>query len=82
METILPIEAELKYKTPEWAAAYLGISVSTLAVWRTRKNHPLRYKRCSTRIRYTIEDMDAFIEGCHIPRKVSPHVGRPRKKAA
>jgi hypothetical protein len=73
---------ENKYLAPEQAAAYLGLSVSTLAVWRVRKDHPLKYKLCSTRIRYTVQDLVAFVEGGTVQRKVSPNVGRPRKKAA
>ncbi len=78
----IPFEVESKYLTPVQAAAYLGLSKSTLAVWRTRKDHPLKYKLCSTRIRYTVQDLDAFVEGGNVQRKVSPNVGRPRKKAA
>ena len=70
--------------TPEQASEYLNISTSTLAVWRCQKGHPLKFFLCGTRIRYRVEDLDAFVQGCRTRRKASPNVGRPpkRRKAA
>jgi hypothetical protein len=66
--------------TPAQAGAYLNISVSTLAVWRCRKDHPLKFSLCGTRIRYRAEDLDAFVAGCRVRRRASPNVGRPPGK--
>ena len=65
--------------TANQAAAYLQVSASTLAVWRMRKDHPLKFSLCATRIRYRVEDLDNFIAGCHVRKKASPNVGRPSK---
>jgi hypothetical protein len=70
-------EIQSPYLTPAQAGSYIHISPSTLAVWRTIKNHPLKFKLCCTRILYTIADLDAFINGCDRRRTVSPNVGRP-----
>jgi hypothetical protein len=66
--------------TPQQAADYLQVSASTLAVWRCRKGHPLKFALCNTRIRYRVDDLDKFVEGCHRRRKASPNVGRPPGK--
>lgn len=48
------------YSRPE-AAAYLGLSVSTLARWAHEKKGPA-YKRVGRKTRYLKTDLDAFIE--------------------
>jgi excisionase family DNA binding protein len=44
------------------AAAYLGISPRTLAVWATTKRYALKYVRIGRRVKYRRADLDAFIE--------------------
>ncbi|MAH06546.1 MAG: DNA-binding protein [Alphaproteobacteria bacterium] len=40
----------------------LGVSVGTLAVWRTTKRYNLPYVKSGRLIRYRQEDVQAFIE--------------------
>ncbi|MEQ6331031.1 helix-turn-helix domain-containing protein [Pseudomonas chengduensis] len=47
--------------TPEQAAALLGLSVKTLATWRSTGRHALAFIRCGTRIRYRRSDLDAWL---------------------
>jgi len=47
--------------SPEQAAAYLGLSKNTLAVWRCLQRYPLTYIRVGRRIKYRREDLDAFL---------------------
>jgi hypothetical protein len=70
-------EIHSPWLTPEKAADYLSLSTSTLAVWRTIPNHALKFKLCSTRIRYHVADLDAYVMGGDKRRVVSPNVGRP-----
>lgn len=47
----------------ESAAAYLGNSPKTLAVWRCRGEGP-RYRVVNRRlVRYHVDDLDAFVRG-------------------
>jgi len=74
------IRLESPYLTPPEAAAYLKISVQTLAVWRCLKRGP-KFVLVNTRVRYVREDLDAFVRSCNQPRRASPKAGRPPKKA-
>jgi excisionase family DNA binding protein len=47
--------------TTKEATDYLGVSPTTLAVWRSRDKGP-RYYRMGGFIRYRKEDLDAFVE--------------------
>ena len=49
--------------TPQEAAHFLNVCVSTLANWRALKTHPLPYINMGRRIRYRIKDLDNFING-------------------
>lgn len=49
--------------TPEQAAAVLGLSVKTLATWRSTGRHALPFIRCGARIRYQRADLDAWLAG-------------------
>ena len=42
----------LKLETPEATAALLGVTVGTLAVWRSTKRYPLAWCRVGRRIMY------------------------------
>jgi hypothetical protein len=46
----------------EHAAAILGITPGTLAVWRCTKRYDLNYVRVGRAIRYKIADLERFIE--------------------
>ncbi len=43
------------------AAEYLGFRPQTLAVWATKKSHPLPYYRPGGRVMYLKSDLDKFI---------------------
>jgi len=47
--------------TPAEVAGLLGVRVSTLATWRTRKGHPLAYVKLGKAIRYRSQDVESFI---------------------
>ena len=46
---------------PTEVARILGITVSTLAVWRCRRRYPLPYIKIGSRVRYRQADVDKFI---------------------
>lgn len=46
----------------EQAAAYLNIKAETLSVWRSTNRRKLAYVKVGGRIRYRLQDLDAFIE--------------------
>jgi excisionase family DNA binding protein len=48
--------------TRKEAAAYLGITEGTLAVWNCTKRYPIPYIKIGRLARYRIADLDAFIE--------------------
>ncbi|RRV39824.1 DNA-binding protein [Pseudomonas sp. o96-267] len=48
--------------TPEQAAQTLGLSVKTLATWRSTGRHALAFVRCGARIRYRRADLLAWLE--------------------
>lgn len=54
----LPV-AELM--TPQEAAAYLGVEVSTLAMWRSTKRYPLPYVKVGRLVQYRKTHLDAFL---------------------
>ncbi|MBG0846861.1 helix-turn-helix domain-containing protein [Pseudomonas chengduensis] len=47
--------------TPEQAAQVLGLSVKTLATWRSTGRHALSFIKCGSRIRYRRADLDAWL---------------------
>jgi excisionase family DNA binding protein len=47
--------------TPNEAAKLLGISPSTLAIWRCTKRYHLRYVKCGRVVRYPADALAAFI---------------------
>lgn len=48
--------------TAEQAAEALGVSPSTLGVWRTTGRYNLAYVKVGSRVRYRRDDLLAFIE--------------------
>ena len=75
-----------RWLTPKEAAKYLGCGVSTLAIYRSMGTGPIYTKWNATMVRYSRENLDAFMEA----RKITPEpkpasverrpVGRPRKQ--
>nr|WP_024308170.1 helix-turn-helix domain-containing protein [Pseudomonas sp. P818] len=47
--------------TPEQAAQLLGLSLKTLAAWRSTGRHALPFIRCGARIRYRRSDLAAWL---------------------
>ena len=47
---------------PKQAAAYLGVSLGTLEVWRCKKRYPLPYVKVGRLVKYRQSDLDAFLE--------------------
>jgi excisionase family DNA binding protein len=57
------LENTEQFLTPIQAAAYLNVSVGTLAVWRSTGRYPeLRFVRVGCAIRYRKSDVDSFVE--------------------
>ncbi len=57
------------FLSPKQAAHYLGVSLRTLQLHRTRGTGP-RYRRPCRRIRYHIDDLDAWsLELAQAPRR-------------
>jgi len=50
------------FLTPQQAAFYLGVSVRTLQIYRSKGNGP-RFRRHCHRVRYHIDDLDAWSKG-------------------
>jgi hypothetical protein len=44
------------------AAEILGITAGTLSVWRCVRRYPLPYTKIGRSVRYSIEDLERFIE--------------------
>ncbi|MCO8165480.1 helix-turn-helix domain-containing protein [Pseudomonas sp. 21LCFQ010] len=61
--------------TPEAVASLMGISVKTLATWRSTGRHNLPYIRCGSRIRYRISDVNDWL----LERE---HFGPPHQQEA
>lgn len=59
METPAVLPAHM---TPEQAAAYLGVTAGTLAVWRCTRKHALPYLKVGARVRYRKVDLDTWLE--------------------
>ena len=47
---------------PKEAAKILGISPGTLSVWRTIGRYNLPFVKIGQRVRYSLDDLKAFIE--------------------
>jgi excisionase family DNA binding protein len=47
--------------TPQAAAAYLGVEVATLAMWRCTKRYPLPYIKVGRLVHYRKSHLDAFL---------------------
>ncbi|AFK70858.1 helix-turn-helix domain-containing protein [Pseudomonas putida] len=63
---ILPAQTSptaLDLLTPEQASQLLGLSVKTLATWRSTGKHALPFTRCGARIRYQRTELVAWLTG-------------------
>jgi len=49
--------------TPQEAATYLGTTVATLASWRCTGAVKIGHVKLGKAVRYSIEDLEAFIAG-------------------
>ena len=58
-EIMLQFESDLL--TREQAAAYLGVAVQTLAMWKWAKRYDLPFVRIGRLIKYKRSELDAFI---------------------
>lgn len=47
---------------PDEAAAILGVTTGTLAVWRSTGRYPLPYIKSGGKVMYRPEDLEAFIK--------------------
>lgn len=47
--------------TPEIAAANLGVSPKTLAVWRCTGRYDLPFIKCGARVRYRASEVERFL---------------------
>lgn len=59
--TVLPTDL----LTPEQAAQLLGLSVKTLATWRSTGRHSLPFIRCGARIRYQRTELGVWLANRH-----------------
>ena len=60
-ETPFGVAKASELLTRREAAAYLGVSEQTLAVWKCHKRYDLSYVRIGRLIKYRKQDLDAFI---------------------
>jgi len=51
-----------KLLTPEKVSEILGITATTLSVWRCTKRYALRYLKIGGRVMYRPADIEAFVE--------------------
>jgi len=57
--------ASVQLLTPEEVSLATGLSVETLAQWRSRKRH-LPYLKIGRRIRYDLGDVEAYLKRCRV----------------
>jgi excisionase family DNA binding protein len=74
-------EDSLQLLTARQAAKVLGVTTSTLAVWRSTKRYPLRYVKVGAKVRYREADLLQFIELRTVTNEpTQPTRGRRRKR--
>ena len=58
------VQAAVQHKllTPKEVAEMLGVTVGTLAVWRTTKRYNLPYSKIGRKPMYRCVDVEAFID--------------------
>ena len=73
-------QAPSPFRDTEWAANYLGEHSKTLGRWRAKGRGP-RYVRLEGRIRYTQQDLDAFVAASTVdPATAATARNRTRRK--
>lgn len=55
---------------PQEVAEILGVSVTTLAIWRCTGRYTLSWVKCGRLVRYRPEDVAAFIEERTVSKEV------------
>ncbi|NQU45237.1 helix-turn-helix domain-containing protein [bacterium] len=63
--------------SPEEVAGALGVSIATLATWRSKGRYPLRFTKIGSRVRYRAEDVERFVES-----RLADHTGQNPAPAA
>jgi hypothetical protein len=58
------LESSSRFVSAKEAAEFLGFKRITLAHWRSKPDHPLRFHRAGLRVRYKIADLLKFQEHC------------------
>ena len=48
--------------SPTDAAAMLGVTVATLAIWRCTRRYPLPYTKIGRKVMYRAADLEAFVD--------------------
>ncbi|HHM4834383.1 TPA: helix-turn-helix domain-containing protein, partial [Pseudomonas aeruginosa] len=56
---------------PEQVAETLGVSLKTLAAWRSTGRHSLPFVRCGGRVRYSRTDLDTWLDKHTVCRSAS-----------
>lgn len=51
--------------TPENVSRLTGLSMETLAQWRSHKKH-IPYLKVGGRVRYDVRDIQAYLERCRV----------------
>lgn len=51
--------------TPENVSQLTGLSLETLAQWRSQKKH-IPYLKVGRRVRYDVRDIQAYLERCRV----------------
>lgn len=62
--------------SPRETAQALGLSVKTLATWRSTKRHQLPFVKVGNRVRYREEDVTAWLQ--KMPNQTTPRPLKPR----
>jgi excisionase family DNA binding protein len=74
-------EDSLQLLTARQAAKLLGVTTSTLAVWRCTKRYPLRYVKIGGKVRYRQSDLVQFIEVRTVNNEpTQPTISRRRRR--
>ena len=58
-------EEDVELLTPEQVSELTGLSVDTLAQWRSKKRH-IDFLKIGRRIRYDRRDVEQYLERCRV----------------
>ena len=62
IESILKHQSNDPLLTPQEAAAYIGVTVNTLNVWRCVRRYEIPYIKIGRLVKYRRSALDSFIE--------------------